>query len=311
MTILYRYPPQSVSVSVPPVEFMLNGVETSVSRDTATPSNSRPLPTISLDGNGDVATPLTDTQLRASPVPVSGPLTDTQLRATAVPVSGPLTDSELRATAVPVSASSLPLPTGASTLAEQQEQSTRIGPVNEAAASTDTIPSGLNGRLQRIAQRLTSLIALFPATLGQTTKAGSLSVTLASDQDTLPVSGPLTDAQLRATAVPVSGPLTDSQLRASAISVTQTALAPTFQEDSTVSTTPETFTAPAGAKSCVIQAPSSNTINLRVRIGGVAASTTSGYVFEPGRSEVFPFAGDISYCSESGSGQAINVHFGT
>jgi hypothetical protein len=42
-------------------------------------------------------------------------LTDTQLRATPVPVSGPLTDTELRATAVPVSAASLPLPTGAST----------------------------------------------------------------------------------------------------------------------------------------------------------------------------------------------------
>jgi len=35
----------------------------------------------------------------------------------------------------------------------------------------------------------------------------------------VPVSGPLTDAQLRATAVPVSGPLTDAQLRASAVPV--------------------------------------------------------------------------------------------
>lgn len=52
--------------------------------------------------------PLTDTQLRASAVPVSGTvatggLTDTQLRATAVPVSGPLTDTQLRATPVPIS----------------------------------------------------------------------------------------------------------------------------------------------------------------------------------------------------------------
>ena len=53
--------------------------------------------------------------------PVSGPLTDTQLRATAVPVSGtvtasgPLTDTQLRASAVPVSAATLPLPTGATT----------------------------------------------------------------------------------------------------------------------------------------------------------------------------------------------------
>lgn len=47
--------------------------------------------------------PLTDTQLRASAVPVSGPVTDAQMRASAVPVSGPLTDAQLRATAVPIS----------------------------------------------------------------------------------------------------------------------------------------------------------------------------------------------------------------
>lgn len=179
--------------------------------------------------------------------------------------------------ALPVSAASLPLPTGASTLAEQQTQSTRIGDVTETAPGTDTASSGLNGRLQRIAQRITSLIALFPSALGQTTMANSFAVTIASDQ--------------------------------SALSVTQTALTATFQEDATVSTVAETFTAPAGAKSCVIQAPSSNTVNLRIKIGGTA-STTSGMVLEPGRSETFPFAGNISYCSESGSGQAINVHFG-
>ena len=51
---------------------------------------------------------LTDTQLRATPVPVTtGGLTDTELRATPVPVSGTvatggLTDTELRAAVVPV-----------------------------------------------------------------------------------------------------------------------------------------------------------------------------------------------------------------
>jgi hypothetical protein len=65
---------------------------------------------------------------------------------------------------------------------------TEIGGVTETAPATDTASSGLNGRLQRVAQRITSLIALLPASLGQKTKAGSLAVTLASDQDTLPVS---------------------------------------------------------------------------------------------------------------------------
>lgn len=42
----------------------------------------------------------------------------------------------------------------------------RIGPVNETAPATDTASSGLNGRLQRIAQRITSMIALLPTALG-------------------------------------------------------------------------------------------------------------------------------------------------
>ena len=68
------------------------------------------------DTNGDpiatlpVSGPLTDTELRATPVTVDGTvtavtggLTDTQLRATPVPVTGPLTDTELRAADVKVS----------------------------------------------------------------------------------------------------------------------------------------------------------------------------------------------------------------
>lgn len=43
---------------------------------------------------------------------------------------------------------------------------TVIGPVNETAPASDTASSGLNGRLQRIAQRLTSIIALLPTALG-------------------------------------------------------------------------------------------------------------------------------------------------
>lgn len=68
------------------------------------------------------------------------------------------------------------------------------GAVDETAPVTDTASSGLNGRLQRIAQRLTSLIALLPAALGQTTKAASLSVALASDDASLTLQGSLTEA---------------------------------------------------------------------------------------------------------------------
>lgn len=63
---------------------------------------------------------------------------------------------------------------------------TRIGGLTETAPGTDTGSSGLNGRLQRIAQRLTSLITevtIRLGTLGQNLKSGSTPVTIASDQD--------------------------------------------------------------------------------------------------------------------------------
>lgn len=75
------------------------------------------------------------------------------------------------------------LATGASTSAKQDTTNTEIGIVTETAPTTDTASSGLNGRLQRIAQRLTSLIALVPAALGPQTSAGSLSTTPSTDQD--------------------------------------------------------------------------------------------------------------------------------
>lgn len=58
------------------------------------------------------------------------------------------------------------------------------GSVTETAPATDTASSGLNGRLQRLAQRLTSLIALFPASLGQKARAASLAATLSTEDIT-------------------------------------------------------------------------------------------------------------------------------
>jgi hypothetical protein len=91
---------------------------------------------------------------------------------------------ELLNPSIAVTAASLPLPTGAATeatvatLATAANQSTlngRIGDLTEAAPASDTASSGLNGRLQRIAQRLTSLLALIPSAL---TGSGNFKVAL-------------------------------------------------------------------------------------------------------------------------------------
>lgn len=64
-----------------------------------------------------------------------------------------------------------------------------LGGVTETAPASDTASSGANGRLQRIAQRITSLIALFPSSIGQKAKTGSLSVVLASDDNAVTAAG--------------------------------------------------------------------------------------------------------------------------
>jgi hypothetical protein len=91
----------------------------------------------------------------------------------------------------------------------------------------------------------------------------------------------------------------DLPLSSSGSTSSQTSI---FIEDATVSTTPETFTAPTGAFAALIQADDTNTPNLRIKMGA-AASLTSGIQFQPGRSELFEGGTDISYCTESGTGK--------
>lgn len=77
----------------------------------------------------------------------------------------------------------------------------KIGSVTETAPATDTASSGLNGRLQRLAQRITSLIELMPTALGT---GGGLKVD--GSGTALPVSGTVTaNATLAAETTKVIG----------------------------------------------------------------------------------------------------------
>jgi hypothetical protein len=228
-----------------------------------------------------VAGPLTDSELRAAPVPVSAsalPLPsgaataanqvteiaslssiDSKLTSP-LSVTGPLTDTQLRASPVAVSAAALPLPAGAAT---------------EATLSTlnGKVPSGLTVTSTRLAvdgSGVTQPVSAssLPLPTGASTSAlqttGNTSLASIDSKLTSPltVTGPLTDAQLRASAVPVSlgssplpagaataanqateiaslssidskltspltvtGPLTDTQLRASPVPISGTVTA--------------------------------------------------------------------------------------
>lgn len=162
----YNWPVLSASVSTGPLEFTKNSVTVGVSQDTVTPANSVPLPVTVLGSNGSVVDPAT------AALQVTG---NTSLAS--IDGKTPALGQALAAASVPITLTAL--------------EEGLIGALTETAPATDTASSGLNGRLQRIAQRLTSLIALFPISIGQKAMAGSLSVALSSDQSSIPVAATL------------------------------------------------------------------------------------------------------------------------
>lgn len=124
---------------------------------------------------------------------VTGPLTDDQLRAQAVPVSGTVAVSGQVAvtgtfwqTTQPISAASLPLPTDAATEATLSAVSDKL-PALEGGRIPVVLPAGGGGLTD------TELRATAVPVSGTVAVSGSVAVT-----------GPLTDALLRATPVPIS-----------------------------------------------------------------------------------------------------------
>lgn len=100
---------------------------------------------------------LTNSELRAAPVTVNTGLSPIEdggdVNVTNMPAEFALPASQV------ISLTPPPAITNYSLETSQIAQNVLIGAVDESAPTTDTASSGLNGRLQRIAQRITSLIS--------------------------------------------------------------------------------------------------------------------------------------------------------
>jgi hypothetical protein len=207
---------------------ILDGAAPTIKATVKNYTNSKPLTVVTVDTNGDYVSAggggLTDAQLRASAVPVSGtfyPVTQPVSIAAAVgvtdnagsltvdgtfwqatqpvsgtfwqvtqPVSGPLTDAQLRAAVVPVS-------DGAGSL-------TVDGTFWQA---TQPVSGTFWQAAQPVTDNASSLTVDAPVATPVFVRLSDGAAAIA----TLPVSGPVTDTQLRATPVPVSGTVTASQ----------------------------------------------------------------------------------------------------
>jgi hypothetical protein len=157
----------------------------------------------------------------------------------------------------------------------QSAQAALFGPVTETAPATDTASSGLNGRLQRIAQNLTTILGKLP-TIGPQTGAASLSIT------------PATDAKF---------------------SIKPSATTSTYAENLAL-TTVTTITAPANAVGVLVMCDDANANNIRVKQNG-AASVTSGFPLQAGRDLKFDCGTDLSVISDNAgvAGASVKVYF--
>ena len=159
-----------------------------------------------------------------------------------------------------------------------------IGTLTETAPATDTASSGLNGRLQRVAQRITSLIALLPGALGA---GGGLKVD--GSGTALPVSGTFWP-----TTQPVSLPLGQTTMASStpvAIASNQSALAVTVPVGQAVmaSSTP------------VVIASNQSGVAVTVPVGQTTMSASTPVAIASNQS-VIPIAGNTA----SGASDADN-----
>ncbi len=161
------------------------------------------------------AAAITDTELRASPVAVSGTFWQST-QPVSIASSVPVTGTFWQATQ-PVSAAALPLPSGAATDAGLAAIFARQADGSQHVA-VDNFPSSV---------AVTG--AFYPAT--QPVSIASMPTTPVTGtfwQATQPVSGPLTDAQLRAVAVPVSGTFWQATQPVSIASMPSTPVTGTF-----------------------------------------------------------------------------------
>lgn len=302
-----------VATTPGPVQFVLNSVDTEVEEDTGTPGDSRPLPVKVFRTNGtsdwsdDVETAL---------VAIQGSTQATALDIDSLEANfGSAADAAAAgdtSTATFVALFKRSLQHLSSLIAKDFSTETTLSAVDgwlnqlnavfglqsDAAATTDTGTFSFVSLFKRSLQKLTlintdttALVAKDFAT--ETTLAGA-AVDLSSIDAKVPSQG----QAAMAASVPVV--IASNQ---TAVPVSQTVNANgSMVNDTLVSTTAETATAPANAVGFILAADDDNSDPIRYAIGATA-STTVGTRMAPGRDTGYvPCAANISICATASTG---------
>lgn len=305
-TTQYVWPPSASSSNA---SVGINGATAPTSSTQIAGENGGLLVPIAVTAGGNIIIDGSGT-----PVPVSGTVTANQGTAGASP--WPTSAAQSGTWNITNVSGTVSLPTGASTSALQTTGNTALTTINTTLGSpfqaggsianttfastqsgtwdirnvsgTVSLPTGAStSALQTTGNTSLASIATNTGnipTVGQKAMAASLPIVVASDQSAIPISGTVT-----------SNPRTNSNG-----SIVNTALS---------GTTASSASAPANAVGFILEAPSTNTDNIRWCIGGTA-STTVGMLAEPGRDTGFvPCAATISVCATVSGTDAYSIQW--
>lgn len=284
---------------------------------TAEVSIDTPIEISNFPATQEVTGPLTDTELRATPVPVSGTVAVSNFPATqpvsgsvtvsgTVTASGPLTDTELRATPVPVSgtvtanagsgtfaisAAALPLPSGAAldatlTSGSQKTKLIDTGGTNVASVSA---AGALKVDGSAVTQPISAAALPLPALAATSTKQPALGTAGTASSDVITVQGIASMTALKVDGSGVTQPVSGTIVPYAALSTAiQGVLTLTSTGDNSL-----IAGGGGGTRACITSISASNTSTTGVRIDFKDGTTVQhSFYLAPsggGVSHIFPF----------------------
>ena len=183
-----------------------NAILTTTAADLAAVKNQLATGTVTVSGGGGGGG--TSAQYNSTlPTYTSGATTSLQTDVNGrLITTGGLTDTQLRASAVPVSASTLPLPSGAATSANQTTSNTSLATI---ATNTGNIPALVSGRVPVDGSAVTQPVSLASVPSHPVTNAGTFAVQ--------PSAGDLTSGNAKAQIVNGSNTLAIDSLGAATV----------------------------------------------------------------------------------------------
>lgn len=202
-----------------------------------------------------------------------------------------------------VVAAALPLPSGAATSAKQDTQITSLASIDTKLTSPLTVTGPLTDTQLR-ASAVPVSGTFYQATQPISAVALPLPSGAATEATLSTLNGKVT--AVNTGAVVVSSSALPSGAATSANQVNTTG---TIVNTALTATTASTASAPANARGFIIEAPSTNTDNIRWCCGSTA-STTVGMLMEPGRDSGFiPLGANISVCATVSGTNAFSIQW--